>query len=60
MQFDGVRYQTLADALTRTVHLFRDPAAWRSLQRAGMGADFSWRGSGGAYADLYKSLTVTA
>ncbi|MBX9663119.1 glycogen synthase GlgA [Novosphingobium sp.] len=60
VQFDGVRYQTLADALTRTVHLFRDPAAWRSLQRAGMGADFSWRGSGGAYADLYKSLTVTA
>ena len=60
VQFDGVRYQTLADALTRTVNLFRDPAAWRSLQRAGMSADFSWRGSGGAYADLYKSLTVTA
>jgi starch synthase len=59
VQFDGVRYQTLADALTRTVHLFRDPAAWRSLQRAGMSADFSWTGSGGAYADLYKSLTVT-
>ncbi len=59
VQFDGVRWQTLADALTRTVNLFRDPAAWRSLQRAGMGADFSWRGSGEAYADLYKSLTVT-
>ncbi|WP_421837737.1 glycogen synthase GlgA [Novosphingobium sp.] len=59
VQFDGVRYQTLADALTRTVQLFRDPAAWRSLQRAGMSADFSWTGSGGAYADLYKSLTVT-
>lgn len=58
VQFDGVRWQTLADALTRTVHLFRDPAAWRSLQRAGMNADFSWSGSGGAYADLYKSLTV--
>ncbi|MBX9883933.1 MAG: glycogen synthase GlgA [Novosphingobium sp.] len=60
VQFDGVRYQTLADALTRTVHLFRDPAQWRGLQRAGMRADFSWRLSGGAYADLYKRLTVAA
>ena len=59
VQFDGVRWQTLADALTRTVQLFHNPAAWRSLQRAGMGADFSWTGSGKAYADLYKSLTVT-
>jgi starch synthase len=58
VQFDGVRYQTLADALTRTVQLHRDPAAWRSLQRAGMSADFSWGNSGQAYADLYKSLTV--
>ena len=58
VQFDGVRWQTLADALTRTVQLFGDPAAWRSLQRAGMRADFSWSGSGLAYADLYKSLTI--
>ncbi|GEN99841.1 glycogen synthase [Novosphingobium sediminis] len=60
VQFDGVRWQTLADALTRTVQLYRDPAAWRSLQRAGMSADFSWIGSGLAYADLYRSLTVAA
>lgn len=59
VQFDGVRWQTLADALTRTVQLFHNPPAWRNLQRAGMGADFSWTGSGKAYADLYKSLTVT-
>jgi starch synthase len=58
VQFDGVRWQTLADALTRTVQLFGDPAAWRNLQRAGMRADFSWSGSGLAYADLYKSLTI--
>lgn len=60
VQFDGVRWQTLADALSRTVQLFHNPPAWRSLQRAGMGADFSWTGSGEAYADLYKSLTVAA
>ena len=56
VQFEGVRYQTLADALTRTVHLFHQPDAWRRLQNAGMKADFAWERSGQAYADLYASL----
>ena len=60
VQFDGVRYQTLADALTRTVQLYSQRDAWTALQRAGMKADFSWSGSGKAYADLYTSLTVAA
>jgi starch synthase len=59
VQFDGVRYQSLADALTRTVQLYHQPGAWAALQRAGMKADFSWARSGQAYADLYKSLTDT-
>lgn len=57
VQFDGVRWQTLADALNRTVQLYHQPGVWSSLQRAGMKADFSWGLSGQAYADLYKSLT---
>ncbi len=60
VQFDGVRYQTLADALTRTVQLYHQRDTWTALQRAGMKADFSWSGSGKAYADLYTSLTVAA
>lgn len=56
VQFDGVRYQTLADALTRTVQLFHQRDIWRGLQRAGMKADFAWERSGQAYADLYASL----
>ena len=56
VQFEGVRYQTLADALTRTVHLYHQRDAWRSLQRAGMKADFAWERSGQAYADLYGNL----
>jgi starch synthase len=57
VQFDGVRWQTLADALARTVQLYHQPGVWSSLQRAGMKADFSWGLSGQAYADLYRSLT---
>lgn len=60
VQFDGVRWQTLADALTRTVQLYHQRSVWSAIQRAGMKADFSWTGSGNAYADLYKSLTVAA
>jgi starch synthase len=57
VQFDGVRWQTLADALARTVQLYHQPGMWSSLQRTGMKADFSWGLSGQAYADLYRSLT---
>ncbi|MBB3860369.1 starch synthase [Novosphingobium hassiacum] len=56
VQFDGVHYASLADALTRTVTLYEQPEVWRSIQRAGMKTDFSWTRSGKAYADLYASL----
>jgi starch synthase len=60
LQFDGVSYPALADALTRAVALYGQQDAWRSVQRAGMKSDFSWGRSGKAYADLYASLTETA
>lgn len=56
VQFDGVRYHPLADAITRTVGLFNQRDTWRGLQRAGMKADFAWECSGQAYADLYARL----
>jgi len=59
LQFDGVSYPALAEALTRTVALYGQQDAWRSVQRAGMKSDFSWGRSGKAYADLYTSLTGT-
>jgi starch synthase len=59
VQFDGVSYPALADAITRTVALFGQQAEWRSVQRAGMKSDFSWGRSGKAYADLYASLPKT-
>ena len=56
VQFVGVHYAALAEAITRTVHLHHDGATWKSMQRAAMASDFSWTASGRAYADLYKSL----
>lgn len=58
LQFDGVNYLALADAITRAVALYHQPDVWRSIQRAGMKTDFSWTRSGKAYADLYASLIM--
>ena len=56
IQFAGVTYPALADAISRAVGLYSQPATWRALQRAGMKADFSWANSGKLYADLYREL----
>jgi len=60
IQFAGVDYHALATAVSRAVALYRDPPAWRSLQRNGMACDFSWTRSGAAYADLYRQLASEA
>jgi starch synthase len=57
IQFDGVTAPALKAALDRTVALWREPKAWRAVQRAGMAQDFSWGRSGAAYAALYRRLT---
>lgn len=56
VQLSGVNYYALAAAVSRTVALYHDKAAWRAVQRNGMKADFSWSSSGRAYADLYREL----
>lgn len=57
IQFDGVSAPALADAIARAVALYRQPRAWRAMQRSGMKADFSWASSGRLYAELYRELT---
>ena len=59
IQFTGVTYAPLADAISRAVHLYQDRSLWTAMQRNGMTADFSWARSGAAYANLYKDLTAT-
>jgi starch synthase len=56
LQFDGIDYPGLARAIDRTFALWRQPEVWRTMQVAGMRADFSWVASGAAYARLYRDL----
>jgi len=56
VQFNAVNYDAFAEAIDRTIALYRDRAAWHHIQRAGMKSDFSWGRSGKTYADLYAQL----
>jgi starch synthase len=56
IQHDGVSHDALCAALTRAVDLYRRPGTWQQLQKNAMKCDFSWKASGKAYADLYRSL----
>jgi starch synthase len=60
VQFNGVNYASLADAVSRAVTLYWQQDTWRGIQRAGMKTDFSWGRSGKAYADLYAKLIAEA
>ncbi|MEC3910921.1 glycogen synthase GlgA [Sphingobium sp. CR2-8] len=50
----------LHGAINRLVALHGDKPTWQAIQRAGMGADFSWTHSAARYADLYRSLIAAA
>jgi starch synthase len=54
--FERAESGALAAALRRAVAAHRDPARWRTIQRAGMQRDFSWRAAARQYADLYSRL----
>ena len=56
VQFNAVNYDAFAEAIDRTIALYRDRAAWHHIQWAGMKSDFSWGRSGKTYADLYAQL----
>jgi starch synthase len=48
--------ESLIAAIDRAIRVYRDPAAWRALQRNGMARDFGWRASAERYAALYRTL----
>ena len=49
---------SLAWAIARATAAFASPPVWRSLQRQGMKADFSWKRGGARYAELYRRLAA--
>ncbi len=55
--FSPIDAAGFAAALRRTIAAYRDPPAWREMQRNGMRADVSWDRSARRYADLYRRLT---
>src|SRR5947199_225057 len=46
--------QALLQAAQRALAAFRDAATWRTLQRTGMTADFSWAAAAKKYVGLYE------
>ena len=56
IQFWPTTAEALQTALQRLLALWRDRPAWERMQRNGMAADVSWRGSAGRYVALFQSL----
>jgi starch synthase len=54
--FSPVDGPMLEGAIRRTTHLYRQPDAWRRLQRNGMDCDVSWSGPAAEYVALYREL----
>lgn len=54
--FHGMSYRSVLDATDRALAAYRDPVAWKRIQRAAMSTDFSWERSAGRYRALYQSL----
>jgi starch synthase len=56
--FEAPEQESLVEAVTRALAAYRDPAAWRAMQRAAMTRDFSWDAAARRYADLYLRLAT--
>lgn len=55
--FEHPTVEGLRWALARALRIYREhPAGWQRLMKAGMGQDFSWARSAGAYLGLYREL----
>ena len=47
---------SLSAAIARATAVFAHTPVWRTMQRQGMKADFSWKRGGARYAELYRRL----
>jgi starch synthase len=54
--FDVASGWALGEAINQALSLFRDPAAWRLVQRRGMMTEFGWEGPARAYLELYATI----
>jgi starch synthase len=56
IQFSDITAAGLMEAVRKTVRLYRQPAQWQSIQRAGMRCAVGWQSSAADYAALYRRL----
>lgn len=49
----------LLHAVREAVRIYEDRDAWKAIQAAGMGADFSWASSARAYLEVYDEAAKT-
>ena len=54
--FEDATGNGMVHCVGRAVALYRQPMAWRKLQRQAMAQDFSWAGPARQYLALYQSL----
>lgn len=54
-KFETYAPEALLECVRTALRTFRDPKAWRALQANGMGMDFSWKASAGAYVNVYEA-----
>ena len=52
--FDDATPAALEAAIVRALALYRQPEAWRALQRRAMAQDFSWDIAAASYLALYR------
>ena len=60
VQFQPPSSAMLEAAIRRTAALYHDHVAWRSMQRAGMATDVSWRLPAKRYAELFREVASTS
>ncbi len=53
--FHPASVSALVGAVERAVALYRNPEAWRAMQRAAMARDFSWTASAERYVAVYRA-----
>jgi starch synthase len=58
--FAGTSAADLIACIDRCLSLFRQPLAWRKIQRRAMEHDFGWENSARMYLELYRELAPQA
>ena len=57
--FSGASLDDMLSCLARAIATFRQPVAWRRVQRRAMRQDFGWRRPAQEYLQLYRTLAGT-